>query len=323
MPNNALSVLSISTLFLLSGCQKEKNTVKLPPTLVQPDSPNPSKRKRAQNKKTRSPAPKAPTDTTSADTTPPKPANAPKAQQTGGVGFGVLNGTTRAFRTAVLAPQVSGKIIKLDIVDGQRIKKGEKLVVLDRSDFLLGLRAARAARDTAKAQLNAVEVEWRRLKGLVAAKAIPSGQFDKVDAQRNVAITGLAQAKIAIARGQSALAKTVVTAPFNAVVLKKMVEVGSYATVMPPTMLLMIADIDTIEVLVSVPERFMRQVAVGTKLELSFSALDLKKVAAVQRIIPAVDPQTRSFAAVVQLSNPKHRLKPGMFVEVRAAEGSR
>lgn len=305
-----LALPAICLLLCTAGCKKEKSTIDLPSTMIAPDDG--SKTSTAKRHKAHPPAAKP--DDGVHRKSPAGGVATPTASD-----LGVLNGTTRALKVTTLAPEVSGRITKILVEEGAKVKHKDRLLELDRTDFLLGLRAARAARDTAKAQLNAVEVEWRRLRGLVAAKAIPRGQFERIDAQRAVALAGLAQAKVAIARGRASLAKTTIVAPFNAVVLKKLSEVGAYATVMPPTTLLMLANIDQIDVLVAVPERFMRQVVVGTKLELSFTALELKEVAPVSTVIPAVDPQTRSFTAVVRLANAQHRLRPGMFVEVRAA----
>lgn len=237
-------------------------------------------------------------------------------------GAALLNGTTVAARTTQLTPQTSAAVKKVLFKEGDVVDKGQLLVQLDRTDFLLGLRQAQAGRDVAIAGLNAVKVEWKRLRGLVKAKAIPSGQFDKVNSSLKVAQAQLAQAKIGIAAARRALSKTAIRAPFRAVVTKKMTEVGAYAAMMPPTPVVMLEQIDPIEIVIQVPEAQISQVEKGTPVQLTFSAVGKVLRARVDRIVPSLDQRTRAFSAYVRLANPGHKLRPGMFVEARLLAGA-
>ncbi len=69
--------------------------------------------------------------------------------------------------------------------------------------------------------------------------------------------------------------------------------------------------------LIQVPEAQIEAVKKGTPVRLTFSAIHRTQDALVDRTVASLDPRTRSFPAFVVLKNPKHTLKPGMFVEVR------
>ena len=232
--------------------------------------------------------------------------------------FGVLTGNTRPAKSTNLAPQISGLVRQILVQEGDVVQKGQILVQLDRSDMLLHLRQAQAAKATAEAQLAAVRTEWRRLKSLLGVKAIPRGQFDKVDSQLQIATAGLAQASVAIALASSALRKATIRAPFAGVIVRKLTEVGSYATVMPPSPVVQLQQLDPIEVMIQVPEAEMRKVTVKTPVRLRFSALGKTVESTITRVIPSIDLRTRSFVALVSLPNPQHELRPGMFVDVSA-----
>lgn len=295
---------------LLGGCKKEKNLVNLP--APPPATPVEAAKKATPAKKS---APGQPL--------PPAAENSAPIPKTAVASGTVLNGTTQAARTTQLAPRVSGMVQQVFFKEGDVVQKNALLVQLDRTDFLLQLRMAQAARNTAKAQLEAVKTEWQRLRSLLKAHAIPSGQFDKVDSQFKVAQAGLAQAEVAISAARTALAKTSIRAPFRAVVTRKMTEIGAYATVMPPSPVVMLQEIDPIEVVIQVPEAQLLAVKKGTPVQLTFSAINKRLRARVDRVVPSLDARTRSFGAYVVLKNDKHELKPGMFVEVMLLRGAK
>ena len=231
-------------------------------------------------------------------------------------GGSILTGTTRPSRASNLGPQVSGVLLRVLVKEGDRIRKGQALVHLDQSDFKLRIRQAKAARNTARTQLAAVKIQWKRFHKLLKSKAIPLSDFDKVDAQFKLAQAGVAQAEVAVAMASSALAKTTIRAPFNAVVTRKMLDEGAYATVMPPSPVLRVEELDRLEVHIAVPESEMKRVEQGTPVKLHFRAIQKTVKAKISRVIPSLSPMTRSFSAIVVLQNPKHELRPGMFVEV-------
>lgn len=310
--STAAKLLLLLAIGLLGGgCKQEKGLINLPA----PPSATPVEvtgKTLTAGKKTAPTQPLAPTSESSAPI--------PKSAVASGT---VLNGTTKAARTTQLAPRVSGMVKQVLFKEGDVVQKNALLVQLDRTDFLLQLRMAQAARNTAKAQLEAVKTEWTRLRSLLKARAIPSGQFDKVDSQFKVAQAGMAQAEVAISAARTALSKTSVRAPFRAVVTRKMTEIGAYATVMPPSPVVVLQEIDPIEVVIQVPEAQLLAVKTGTAVQLTFSAINKRSRARVDRVVPSLDPRTRSFSAYVVLKNEKHELKPGMFVEVLLLRGTK
>ena len=120
-------------------------------------------------------------------------------------------------------PKTAGAVARVPGKEGDLVKKGQVLVIQDTSGSRLRLRQAQAGRKLAQAQIDAVRVEWRRLKGLVKAKAVPRGQFEKVDAQLKVAQAGMAQADAGIAMTRKMINDAVTRAPFAGVITRVMV----------------------------------------------------------------------------------------------------
>jgi RND family efflux transporter MFP subunit len=283
------------------GCTKDSDAIALPRTQGTPTTPA----KGAQPATTTAQAPVTPV-----------------VNPTVTGGTGIFTGTTRPARASNLAPQVSGMLLKVMVKEGDNVRKGQALVQLEPSDFRLAIRHANAARHTARTQLAAVKIEYQRLQGLLQAKAIPTSQFDKVDAQFKLAQAGVAMAEVAVSRARASMAKTVIRAPYSAVVTRKMLDEGAYATVMPPSPVVRVEELDRLEVHVNVPEGDMKRVQKGTPVTLHFRAVTKTIQAKIDRIVPSLSPQTRSFLAIVLLPNPKHELRPGMYVEVRMGSGA-
>jgi multidrug resistance efflux pump len=70
---------------------------------------------------------------------------------------------------------------------------------------------------------------------LLDEKAVPQSQFDMADARYKGAQAGVAQAETAVAMGRKALRDATVHAPFNGIIVKRLVNEGEYASVMPAT----------------------------------------------------------------------------------------
>ena len=230
--------------------------------------------------------------------------------------MGTLIGTTKARRSSTLGPRISGGVEQVFVEAGQMVKKGTPLVRLDDSDFRLQLRAALAAKKTAEARLHAVEVEYKRLRPLVKARAVPQSKFDAVDSQFKIAQAAMGEVATGIARARSALAKVVINAPFSGLITAVLTSEGEYATVMPATPLLVIQEVGQLELVIEVPENRMRTIQVGTPLKVHFRAIDKTIDLKVTRIVSSLDPRTRSFKAFVDFANPNFDIRPGMFAVI-------
>lgn len=235
----------------------------------------------------------------------------------------LLSGTTEAYRRSKLAPRVAGVVARVLVREGMVVKEGDALVELDAGDFRLQLRQAEAARQVARAQLDATRVDWDRLSSLTRQNATPRSRFDQVNAQLQVAKAALAQAEVAVEMARKALRDATVRAPFSGIVTDVKIDLGEYATVTPPAELLTLEQVETLELRVLVPETLMPQVREGTPLEVRFGAIDRALTSRVTRLVPSLDPGSRSFAALVELDNRERGLRPGMFAEVRLAGDAR
>lgn len=229
----------------------------------------------------------------------------------------LLTGTTKAFHKSTLSPKVSGTVMRVFVRKGNEVRQGEAVIALDDRDFALALRNAEALEQTARAQLEIARLEWQRVSALLKDQAVAQSQFDKVDAQLKVATATLAQATVAVDKAKRDVANTVIRAPYAGVVSEVHIDVGAYATTMPPSALVTLEQISTLELDIEVPETAMAAIGEGTPITARFSSINKSMELKISRLVRSVDQERRSFSAIVVLDNADKSLRPGMFAEVR------
>lgn len=227
-----------------------------------------------------------------------------------------LTGTTEPHRRSTLTPKVSGTILRVYVREGDLVREGMPLVALDTADFALRLRQAEAALDGARVQEAAYRREWNRLKGLAAEKAVATNQVDQFESQTRGAEAGVKQAEVMVDMAKKAMHDAIVRAPFDGVITRRMVSEGEYAMQMPPTHLVVIEETNTLDLRVQVPEMMASRVGERQNLAVTFHATRDEMRGSVRRVVPSVDPRTRSFSVIVELPNPDLKLRPGMFATV-------
>jgi multidrug efflux pump subunit AcrA (membrane-fusion protein) len=108
----------------------------------------------------------------------------------------------------------------------------------------------------------------------------------------------------------------VVTAPFDGVVTEKRMNVGETATLMPPSIVLVVQDLDSLELRARLPESALKTVHQGSEITARFPSVGQSRRVRVKRIAPTIDARTRTIEIVGDVDNKDHRLLSGMLAEV-------
>lgn len=262
----------------------------------------------------------------------------------------VLGGTVVPSRQVTIAAQLPGRVEFIAGAEGDAFEENTALVSLDDDELLAQRRAALAAMANADASLRNAGVQFQRelsspsSRSSMSGMGIP-GMFDQMftrnfsdmmginspGMERHADLysrsTGIEQARSAYMQSRSQLEQVdaklrdaVGYAPFNGVIVNKMVEIGD--TVQPGQPLITYADTEALQVKVEVPARLMPGVRDGDELE---ARLDIDKEAPVQvrvaQIFPMADPIRHT--VTVKLDIPlDSRAAPGMYAEVMVPDVS-
>ena len=181
------------------------------------------------------------------------------------------NGKLKPMIEVKISPEVPGEIIELPVKEGNRVKKGDLLVVikpdiyqsnLSRMEATLNTQKARLAQ--ADAQLVERELNYNRAKQLLEKKTIPKSEFETTEAAWKVAISEVQAARYSVKSEESSvreaaanLTKTKIFSPIDGTVSKLNVEKGEKVVgtnQFAGTELMTVADLATMEVRVEVNE---------------------------------------------------------------------
>ena len=249
---------------------------------------------------------------------------------------------------------VSGKVIRVGPREGDFVKAGEVLAVIDPADYQLAVEAAIAQTGLARAQnekasmsarpevveqarasLSQAEDEFRRMKTLYEKKSLAPNDFKKYETaytnaqqQYGQAKAGAQQedkaaAKAALEQAEAAeriarkrLSDSTLIAPINGFVSKRDIEEGAKAS--PDTPVFTIVELDPVEIQVGIPETDIRLIHRGQKAIVTASALPGASFSGQVRLVSvSAEPQTRTYMARIRVTNREARLLVGMIAEVR------
>jgi len=291
--------IALVALLALAGCSvKDADAIDLPP-----------QKQTASAVAAPSPAP-----------TEPAAAQAPEGELAGDAV--PYSGTVEAHRRSTLSPKISGSVAKVHVREGDRVEEGDPLVTFDLRDMELRLRQARAALDGAKIQRDATQMEFDRTKTLVDNQAAAKAQFDGVEFKKRGAEVNVTSAEIAVQMSEKAVRDSIVRAPYDGVIVRRLVNEGDYATTMPPTMLIIIEETATLDLRIMVPSSEVGKIRQGDPVTIDFPSLGSSHRATVTRIVESIDSRTRNFSVIVEIPNADGALLPGLFAEARFERAS-
>lgn len=232
-------------------------------------------------------------------------------------------GRLEARNEALVGPMVSGSISELLVEVGDRVKKGQPLARLDAGNVVIAVEQARAAQAVAKAGLDVSAQELERARKLRASGGVSEAGFDRAEAAHKQAVAGHKQASAAVRAAERALADHTLRAPFDGVVTAKVKNVGEYVSVMPATPVFSLVDVDSLEVVLPVPETVIAAVEPGAIVRGQISPSGQRFEAKVRTVGAVVEPQARTVEVRADLTGERSaQMRPHAIVEVDFAGDS-
>lgn len=231
--------------------------------------------------------------------------------------------TIKGVQDVEIRPKVSGFITKLCVKEGQNVKKGQLLFVIDNVTYEAAVRQAKAAVNSAKAQLNTAKLTYDNSKNLFDNNVIGSYELQSAKNSYETAQAALAQAQASYTSAKQNLDFCYVTSPANGVVGMLPYKVGALVSASSQQPLTTVSDISSMQVYFSMTEKDLMDLAKtagGMQAAINeYPAVKLKladnsiyghegHVAAVSGVI---DPTTGSSQVRADFPNPEHILKSG------------
>ena len=180
---------------------------------------------------------------------------------------------------------------------GDQIDAGESVARFDCSMLELQRERQVAEADRANINFKTLSREVERLETLTATNAISMMQYERTQADRDLANGDLAIARITIRETDNQLRRCNVKAPFSGVVTEQLQRAGS--DVERSTVLAAMTDTQNLEVRAAVPIRYLPRMEIGNIAEVKMSELRLE--GRIRKIVPAANPQSQTFEVRLEL----------------------
>ncbi|MGE6190378.1 efflux RND transporter periplasmic adaptor subunit [Stutzerimonas stutzeri] len=211
-------------------------------------------------------------------------------------------GTLRASQGIDLSVEIAGTITDVQFQSGEKVSKGQPIVLLDSE-------MERASLASAEADLNLSRVEFQRARSLLDRQAISRSEYDRLNAESQ-------KAEASVAQLRASLAKKRILAPFAGTIGIRQVDVGDYIAAGTPIATLQ--DLSTLYVDFFLAEQHVPLLALGQKVQLRVAAYpDQRFEGVITALNPKVETTTRNVQVRAELANPDGRLLPGMFADLQ------
>ena len=240
-------------------------------------------------------------------------------------------GSTAAVNSADLVARVAGFVQAIKYKDGDFVKKGQVLFIIEQQPYALKVEQAKASEASARASLANAQTNYTRQADLVKSGSTTQAKLDDAITSRDSAQASLDQSVASLKQAEIDYTYTSVAAPFDGIVTARKVSLGAYVSSNPPATLASIVQAAPIYVNFNINERDVLRIRAEIRKR-GLTPQDLKKVPVevglqtdegyplkghLDYASPTVDASTGTLTARAVLDNSKRVMLPGMFVRVR------
>ena len=239
-------------------------------------------------------------------------------------------GVFKARNETDIVAQVSGPVIGLHVEEGSFVRKGDVLLEIDSEPYQIAYLQAKDEMTRTVREYAAVALLSQQLKRSGEAKKEIEAKADTTNINDREALnlfadnspkewiantTGLTRARLELRKAELDLANTIIKAPFDAYVTQ--VEVSQNGLGVSGNKLLRLTALDPLLLEVEILESELRLVRKGAEVFIQLHAFPVEQFTGIIKAIsPVVDAESGTCTIWIQIDNPEHEIKPGMFARV-------
>lgn len=242
-----------------------------------------------------------------------------------------FSGRLKAVDEALVRPEVSGRIVEVKVRDGQTVRAGDLMFVIDPRPYDAAVARAKADLAAARARAEFATAEYERAKGLIAAEAIPLSTHDQRGNEYRMAQAAVLAADAALRQASINLDHAFVKAPIAGRISRAELTVGNLVQPGPGApVLTRIVSNDDIYADFEVDEQsYIRSIRnhADTQSKEQQIPVDMKLPGDAEHVYKgkiytfdnSIDVNTGTIRARARFANKDQTLVPGMFVSVSLA----
>ncbi len=238
------------------------------------------------------------------------------------------SGTLNPVLNVQVGSQISGIILKLYADFNTPVKAGQVVAQLDPGTYQANVNSAEGELANAKASLELAQINARRAAELFKANLIPQSEHDQSIASLHQAEAQVKIRSASLERAKVDLDRCTIYAPVDGIVISRNVDVGQTvaASMTAPVLFQIANDLTKMQIDANVAEADIGGVEVGQHVDFTVDAFPLRtftgKVIQV-RNAPITVQSVVTYDAVIEVSNPDLKLKPGMTANVNIVTARR
>lgn len=209
-----------------------------------------------------------------------------------------------AFKEIHYAPASPGRIDKINVEVGDRVRKGQILVETDKTQL-----------SAAKTQLESAKDSYNRIKTLYDQGSMAEQTYEQTKTQLE-----LAQKNV-----DFLIENTTLQSPINGIITGKYFEDGEMFSGAPNTQagkaaIISLMQINPLKAMVSISQAHYPEVKQGMKVQITTDVIPGKEFEGkITMVHPTINPMTRTFQVEVVIPNSDEILRPGMFANIKIA----
>lgn len=233
-------------------------------------------------------------------------------------------GTVTSYNTVNIRSRVDGELVKVLFEEGQQVKAGDLLAVIDPRPYQVALQQAQGALQENQAQLKNAELDLQRYKGLYDEDSIAKQTLDTQQALVNQYRGSLQSNQADVATAKLNLDFTQIRAPIDGRLGLRQLDIGNLVSSGDTTPLVVITQADPIAVIFTIPEGDLPAVLQRRRdgTTLAVEAWDRgERLKLAEGVLESLDNQIDTTTGTVKLKarfdNAEQMLFPNQFVNVR------
>lgn len=230
-----------------------------------------------------------------------------------------MPGSLMANESTEIHPEISGRLVALNVKEGAVVGKGTLLAKIYDGDLQARLRSLDVQLKKSEVQLKIAQQSEDRSARLLKIQGISQQDYDLALLQVNNIMADMGIIKAQMDEVRASMTKTNIHAPYSGKLGLKNVSPGSFVT--PATIITTISQVNILKLQFNVPEKYAALVKKGQTVDFTIDGTQKAFSASVMATEDAVEENTRSLAVRAVVNGTDPGLIPGAFARVKIVLG--